>query len=228
MLQGASEVSAEAETIGESTYRRIRADIIFGRLAPGERLRIERLRGCYDTSVSTLREVLHRLASEGLIEAEGQRGFAVGRVSVADLREVADMRNLLEVHALRESFAAGDLDWEGRVLAAHHKLSRLEARMLEGDHGKTSLWKQYDREFHRALISGCGSRELLETHSRIFDRFLRYQILAVVFRGTEAAQEHRALLDCALARDVNTAVAILARHISACVDFTVENGTLPQ
>lgn len=220
--------STLTETTGESTYRRIRADIIFGRLAPGQRLRLEGLRGRYDTSVSTLREVLYRLSSEGLIEAEGQRGFEVARISAANFREVADMRNLLEGHALRESFALGDIDWEGGVVAAHHKLSRLESRMLDGDRGDAPTWKRYDREFHRALISACGSRALLETHSVIFDRFLRYQILAVVFRGAAAAQEHRALLDCALARDADAALAVLTRHISACVDFTVENGTLPQ
>lgn len=216
------------ETTSESTYRRIRSDIIFGRLVPGQKLRLEMLRGLYDTSVSTLREVLYRLFSEGLIEAEGQRGFEVAPISAANFREVADMRNLLESHALRESFAVGDIDWEGRVVAAYHKLSRMEERMLEGDRSETALWKRYDREFHHALISGCGSRALLETHAVIFDRFLRYQILAVMFRGGIAADEHKALLDCALARDADTASAILAHHISACVDYTVENGTLTQ
>lgn len=215
------------ETASESTYRRIRTDIIFGRLAPGEKLRLEKLRGVYDTSVSTLREVLYRLLSEGLIEAEGQKGFEVARISAANFREVAAMRNLLEGHALRESFAAGDIDWEGRVVAAYHKLSRLETAMLDGGQDQTSHWKHYDREFHRALISACGSRSLLDTHAVIFDRFLRYQILAIVFRGEAAAHEHKALLDCALARDADRALAILERHISACVDFTVENGTLP-
>src|SRR5690606_35740613 len=136
------------------------------------------------------------------------------------------MRNLLEGNALRASFAAGDIDWEGRVVAAYHKLSRLEARMLEGERDGTPAWKQYDREFHHALISNCGSRALLETHTVIFDQFLRYQILAVMFRGAEAADEHKALLDCAMTRDADTACAILARHISACVDYTVRNGTL--
>ena len=218
--------AAAGQSTGEATYQRIRSDIISGRLAPGRKLPLEKLRGLYDTSVSTLREVLYRLLSEGLIAAEGQRGFEVAGISAADFREVADMRNLLEGRALRDSFAAGDIDWEGRVVAAWHKLSRLEAGMLEGK-GDAAAWKRYDREFHHALISNCGSRALIETHAIIFDRFLRYQILAVMFRGAEAAAEHKALLDCALARDADTALAILSRHISACVDFTVENGSLP-
>lgn len=218
--------TAAVETASENTYRRIRSDIIFGRLAPGEKLRLETLRAAYLTSVSTLREVLYRLLSEGLVEAEGQKGFEVAPISAANFREIANMRNLLEGHALRESFKAGDMEWEARVVSSHHKLSRLEAMMLDGDSAQTSIWKQYDREFHHALISACGSRSLLDTHALIFDRFQRYQILAIVFRGQAAAEEHKALLDMALQRDSDGALALLARHISACVAFTVENGSL--
>ena len=39
-------------------------------------------------------------------------------------------------------------------------------------------WKRYDREFHRALIAACGSQVLLETHAQIYDRYLRYQMIA--------------------------------------------------
>jgi len=58
-----------AETVGEKTYRRIRADIVFGRLPPGERLTLDRMRDAYEASVSTLREMLNRLSSEGLVLA---------------------------------------------------------------------------------------------------------------------------------------------------------------
>jgi DNA-binding GntR family transcriptional regulator len=213
-------------TAGELTYRRLHADIIFGRIAPGQRLRLEPLRDVYQTSISTLREVLNRLASEGLIVVESQRGFEVAPVSAEDLRDIADMRILLECSAIRQSFASGDLDWEAQVVAAHHKLGRLESRMLVGDRADAVAWKQYDREFHVALISACGSRELLATHERIFDRFLRYQMLLVMFRGQVAADEHRGLLTAALARDADTAEAILSRHIGACIDYTVGKGLL--
>ena len=64
-------------TIGESAYRRIRSDIIFGRLPPRQKLKLERLRDSYGASISTLREILNRLSSESLVVAEGQRGFEV-------------------------------------------------------------------------------------------------------------------------------------------------------
>ena len=87
------------ESIGDAAYRRIRADILFGRLAPGQRLRLERMKDAYGASINTLRELLNRLSSEGLVTAEGLRGFEVAPISVADLREVAAMRLLLERHA---------------------------------------------------------------------------------------------------------------------------------
>ena len=137
-------LEASVETIGDNTYRRIRTDIIFGRLAPGQKLKLERLKDEYGASVSTLREILNRLSSEALVLAEGQRGFEVAPVSIENLKEIAALRLLLESHALEQSFVAGDMDWEGRVVAAHHKLSSMERRMKEGDRSQTELWKRYD------------------------------------------------------------------------------------
>src|SRR5436305_925757 len=113
---------ASPSTPGELAYRRIRADILFGRLAPGRKLKLDRLRHEYATSVSTLRETLSRLSSERLVIAEGQRGFEVAPVSAKNLKEIAALRQLLEGRALEQSFEQGDLEWEGRVVAAHHKL----------------------------------------------------------------------------------------------------------
>ncbi|WP_438752218.1 GntR family transcriptional regulator [Pararhizobium sp. O133] len=216
------------DTIGDQIYHRLRSDIIFGRLEPGRKLRLEQLRGLYAVSVATLREVLLRLVSEGLIRFETQKGFEVAPISARDLREISDMRILLECHAVEASFTSGDIEWEAGVVAAHHKLSRMEEKMLAGDRSVSEIWKRYDREFHVALIAACGSQELLATHDRIFDRFLRYQVLLVMFRGSVAAGEHHELLDCALRRDIPRAQTLLARHIGACIDYTVEHGLLAE
>jgi DNA-binding GntR family transcriptional regulator len=211
------ESSANA-TISETTYRQIRADIIFGRLLPREKLKLDRLKSLYGASVSTLREILNRLASEGLVVAEGQRGFEVAPVSPEDLKEIAALRQLLECYAMELSFAAGDMDWEGRVVAAHHKLQQMERRMIAGDHAVSKEWKRYDWEFHQALISACGSRVLMDTHAAIFDKYLRYQMISLTFRGQIAADEHRQMLEAALARDAETAKAILRKHVEAGVE----------
>ncbi|RYE97184.1 MAG: FCD domain-containing protein, partial [Oxalobacteraceae bacterium] len=86
------------------------------------------------------------------------------------------------------------------------------------------LWKQCDRAFHHALIMACGSTTLMATHSAVYDKYLRYQMVAVIFRGAAAAQEHGQLLDCALHRDAARANEILRRHIESCVDYALSEG----
>jgi DNA-binding GntR family transcriptional regulator len=207
-------------SVGEQAYQRLRADIVLGRLGPAERLRLDRLKAQYGVGVGTLREILSRLAAEGLVLAEGQRGFAAPPVTARSFREVADLRLALEAHALAQSFAAGDVDWEGRVVAAHHKLAVIEKRMLAGG-ADTGLWKRYDGEFHQALISACGSRELMAAHAGAFDRYLRFVVIAACFRGEVAAAEHDALRAAALARDAARAQAVLADHIGGCVEHVL-------
>lgn len=218
--------TSDYDSVSEKAYRQIRTDIVFGKLGPSEKLKLDRLREGYGASVGTLRELLNRLSSEGLVVAEGQRGFEVAPVSAENLREIADLRLLLESHALAQSFAAGDMDWEGRVVSAYHKLSAIEKKLVSGERADPEIWKRYDWEFHHALISACGSDALLETHAPVYDKYLRYQMIVGIFRGEIAAREHKTLLDCALARDAKAARAVLETHIEACVEFTVARGPL--
>jgi DNA-binding GntR family transcriptional regulator len=225
-VEAASGRESEGEAVGEGAYRRVRGDIIFGRLAPGQKLTLDRMKDAYHASVSTLREILNRLSSEGLIKAEGARGFEVMPTSPENLRQVASMRQLLECHALKGSFEAGDMEWEGRVVAAHHKLAQMEKRMATGDRSDAETWKRYDWEFHHALISACGSQVLLDTHALIYDRYLRYQMIAALYRGEAASDEHRRLLECALARDWRTAQKTLTTHVQDCVEQMVRGGLI--
>lgn len=213
-------------TVGEATYQRLRNDIIACRLQPGHKLRLDFLRERYDVGVSTLREILNRLASESLVVTEGQKGFAVAPVTQQDLRETADLRVLLESHALRLSLTQGDLDWEGRVVAAHHKLSSTEKHLLAGQERQTVNWVRYDFAFHNALISACGSQSLLDLHAAIFDRFLRYHMLVASFRGGGVVDDHRALFDMAMRRDVDGATAMLAGHVNRGVEHVLSTGKL--
>jgi len=210
-----------SETAGEKAYRQIRRDILFGRLEPSQRLRLDDLRESYGISISTLREVLNRLAAEGLIVAEGARGFEVGPISPTNLKELASLRLLLECHALQQSFATGDMEWEGRVVAAHHKLATMETRMLNGDQSVLEPLKRYDWEFHHALLSACGSNVMLDAHAAVFDKYHRYLMIALIFRGEVSAREHRELLECALKRDFQTAQKTLSQHINDCVSYTL-------
>jgi len=213
-------------TVGESAYQKIRSDIVFGRLGPGKKLKLDRLKADYGASVSTLREILNRLHSERLVVAEGQKGFEVAPVSIANLREIAALRQLLEGRALEQSFRAGDMEWEGRVVAAHHRLARMEERMAQGDRSQTEEWKRYDWQFHQALISACGSKMLIDNHAAVFDKYLRYQMIALSYRGDIAANEHAELLVCALTRDAARACEVLTRHVAGGVEHALATGTI--
>lgn len=221
---GGEEVAALST--GEQAYERIRQDIVFGRLQPGQRLTLDKLRPVYGVGISTLREILSRLVPEGLVVAEGQRGFQVAPCTASELAELAELRLLIESHALAQSFAAGDMEWEGRVVAAHHKLARMEERLLAGDDSGTMQWKRYDFEFHQALVSACGSKALLDLHAGIYERYLRYQMVFFIFWGPTSIGEHRALLDCALRRDADEGRRLLHGHIQGCVDVALERRLL--
>ena len=67
--QESAHAAAPSTPVGEMTYRRVRADIVYGRLAPGQKLTLDRMRDAYGSAVSTLREIFNGLASEGLITA---------------------------------------------------------------------------------------------------------------------------------------------------------------
>lgn len=216
---------SDAETVGDEGYRRIRSDIIFGRLQPDQKLRLEALKERYGVSISTLREILSRLSSEGFVVAEGRRGFEVAPVSATDLRELAELRVLLESHAIEQSFERGDTEWEGRVVSAHHKLAVVEQRMGSSKR-ENALWKRYDEEFHQALISNCGSKALMEAHRRVFDRYFRYPMIWADRRGIQPIKQHRQLMECALARDSKRAKAILRVHVNSCVEHAIAGAKL--
>ena len=114
----------EPSSVADIAYGRLRADILGGALPPGMKLKLEALRERYDVSINTLRETLSRLAADGLVEAEGQRGFTVMPASLADLIDITETRRLLECHAARLSVERADLEWELRLVAAYHKLSQ--------------------------------------------------------------------------------------------------------
>ncbi|MFT6874057.1 MAG: DNA-binding GntR family transcriptional regulator [Granulosicoccus sp.] len=212
----------QAITVGACTYQKIKHDIIFGELEPGLKLKLDGLKARYQASLTTLREILNRLASEGFVVAEEQRGFFVTQVSKSDLTEIANLRVLLECHALDHSISQGDADWEGNLVAAHHKLHIAEKQMLDDENSSKELWKRYDWEFHLALIQACNSSNLLSLHAILFEKYMRYQMLVLTNRDEKAVLDHRAIFDAAMARDSARAQTLLETHIITGLKYTLE------
>jgi DNA-binding GntR family transcriptional regulator len=216
----------EQPSVADEAYSRLRSDILGGELLPGMKLKLDALRERYDVSVNTLRETLSRLAADGLVEAEGQRGFAVMPASLADLIDITQTRRLLECHAARISVERADLEWESRLVAAYHKLSKAEELVVEDADKHADLLETYNRQFHGALISGCNSRWLLHFHGLMYDQSLRYRMLAFRvkdFPRDQSRREHKQILDAALARDVETLVNVLGTHITKGAEMYAEH-----
>ena len=212
-------------TVTEAVYARIRGDILLGMLRPGQKLKLDGMRGIYDASVSTLRETLSRLVSDGLVSNEGQRGFQVVPATLADLRDIIETRLLMEVHAARRALARRDIDWEAALVAAYHKLSRVEA-LVEADPDRHSVQLEaFNRGFHATLVAGCGSRWLTTFHGVMYDQSLRYRMLAFQVRDFPrdlSRREHKEILDHALASNADALEKVLTAHITKGLDTYVE------
>lgn len=220
--------SRDGETVGDTAYRRIRADIVHGRLKPLQKLKLDVLKETYAVSVPTLRELLSKLTAEELVTAEGQRGFEVAPISEAGLRDIAELRILLETFALRQSIARGDLDWKGDVVSAHYKLSIVEKDLIAGDRSQVEPWVRHDWGFHFSTVSACDAPALMRTHSSVFDRFQRYHMLVLDFRGQPAADEHLRLRDLVLDRRADEAVELLTAHVRSGVEHILGTGRIPR
>ncbi|MFZ4535169.1 GntR family transcriptional regulator [Propionivibrio sp.] len=203
----------EPKTLVESAYRALRRDIVEGRLAPGEKLRVEHLKDDYGVGAGTLREALSLLVSDALVVSQGQRGFRVSPVSLKDFEDITNTRLMLESEALRLSIKMGDEAWEGELLAAFHRLSRAEERLI--DMSCRIEWEERNRIFHEVLISACPSLWLKHFLAILYRQAERYRSLSLYLQPVprDVHAEHQNLFNATMARDADKAVAILKEHI---------------
>jgi GntR family carbon starvation induced transcriptional regulator len=200
-------------TLAIEVFGRLRHDLKANRFKPGERLDFSRIKEMYEVGVAPLREALSRLVEAGLVVQVGQKGFRAAPVSFDDLKDVVDTRRFLEVRAFQESIRLGDDDWEGTIVAAFHGLSKVSQRSSGAP--DAAVWEIKHGEFHRALMSACRSRWLLQLWSTVFDQAERYRSLALGIGhwSSDELGDHRKLLDAALARDADLAGELLHGHI---------------
>ncbi len=191
---------------------RVREDLLAGTFAPNEPLRLAAVRTRYDAGLTPLREALFQLAAEGLVTVEGQRGFRAAAISAEDLTDLTEQRVFLEGQALRLSIQLGDLAWESRVLAAHHRLAHTEM-LGPGGVTLTADWTEAHRDFHRTLVEACGSAWLLRFRDVLSDQSERYRRWSLREKpDRDVAGEHRILAEATLNRNADLAVHHLANH----------------
>jgi GntR family transcriptional regulator, carbon starvation induced regulator len=205
-------------------FDRLRSDILVGHLRPDERLKIQALSDRYGIGATAIREALSRLVSDGLVESEDQRGFAVASISREDLIDLTNTRMDVEGLALRRSIERGDVEWEANIVSSFHRLSRAPLPIDPDTH---SAWAAAHRKFHESLVAGCGSPWLLRLCRMLSDKSERYRNLAEQKTTPEVRNvehEHRELMNAAFERDADKAKRLLAEHFQQTTDIILRAG----
>lgn len=207
--------SSTKQLLTERVHTRLREAIMRGEYAPSEALKPQELAQQHQVSLAVVRETLVRLVGEGIAVRLPNRGFAVPDFSDRRWQEIAEARRTVEPVMLRLAIERGDVDWEARVRAAHHRLVRTPVYVPEEGEYYSSAWAEAHRVFHRTLLDGCGNPVLLDTFDRLWaasELARRWSALRTPDR--DGAAEHRQLEEAALARDADTAAEVLAKHLT--------------
>jgi DNA-binding GntR family transcriptional regulator len=208
----------------QGAYEAVRADLLACRIAPGSRLKIQDLCQLHTVSLGAIREALSRLTSEGLVVAEPQRGFRAAPISRADLQDLTMARIEVEALCLRRAIATGTVDWEARLVAAYHRLSRTPERAPSDPMRADDDWAEAHAGFHTALVDGGDSPWLLRMHAQLYDQSERYRRLSIPLglMDRNVGGEHQAIMAAALVRDGERAASLMARHIWATTHILLE------
>ena len=202
-----------------TTYEHLRDRLISGEFSAGQRLKYEDLRLDYGISVSSVREILFRLSTEGLVDFFEQRGFRVPEETAERRNDLAHARILLETEGACLSIRFGGVGWEARLNAAHHELKHIESRVKSSKKAAEELiplWSAAELNFHRTLISECRSEVLKQLHLQIYYRF-RQQLISIDkhFRSiTDNVAQHQGILEAALMHDEALTRERIHQHLS--------------
>jgi len=211
--------SASARSLSQWVYHRLRRDIIRSHWQAGSKLKLDVLVQYYEIGLSPLREALARLTGEQLVRAEDQRGFWVAPLSLEELDDISRVRSLIETEALRLSIMHGDAIWEAQIRTAFATLGESDAlRVDAGTYPSASLldtWEEHNRQFHRALVSACGSPWLLQLQQLLYHQSERYRRISLfaAFGKRFVHDEHQAIFEAALERNPLRACRLTHEHL---------------
>lgn len=214
----------------ELAWRRLRDDIVAGALAPDTRLRISRLRTAYGIGASPIREALSRLVANNFVLSVERRGFVVAPVSLAEFRDLTDVRKILERQALSLSLAHGDGMWESEVIAAFHRLGKAHERMDPADPATLEAFEDANRVFHEALVAACPSRWLLQFRRTAYELAERYRRICQTIQSVsrDVHKEHAQLRNAAIDRDAQKIHAIIDQHLERTYQKVARSGRLAE
>jgi len=215
-----SDALPDSTSLTFSTYRRLRADILMGRVPAGEKLKIHEFAESLGVSLGVIREALSRLAAENIVVASPQRGFRVAPITAADVRDLTQARIEIEMICLRRSMERGDVAWEAGIVAALHQLNRTpHAGEL------TEAWADAHAQFHDSLVRACDSKWLLHVREQLFVQAERYRWINV--RMSAAARdlpdEHREIADAVIGRNIEQTCRLMEHHLRLTETLTLQS-----
>jgi DNA-binding GntR family transcriptional regulator len=192
----------------EQILQRVRSEIISGFAPPGTMYSVPTLADSLGTSSTPVREALLELVNTGLLEPLRNRGFKVTAPSVAELQDIFNMRELLEVHAARLVAQMPEKDLS--------TLPKLADRIAEAV--KAGNYRDYlatDRDFHQTLIEAAGSPILTDTVMSLRSRMRLFGINSVagLERQLASVREHYTIIELANSGKADELATLLKTHI---------------
>lgn len=197
-------------SLAERAYQLLRADIISCVLRPGQQVVQSRLAERYQIGTTPIRDALHRLARENLIQPVPRSGYVITPITLTDIQEMFELRFLLESFAARMAATRGsENDLEEIVRLADityvykDKDSYLERIELNAD-------------FHRAISTAAGNQRIREQLSSLLDELARFFFLTYEMEDLSEAMrhEHHLLVDAICSRDSDRAGQIAEKLVT--------------
>ena len=198
-------------SIREKVYAALRNDILNGRISPGERLVEARLAEQIKTSRTPVREALHMLEMEGLLEAIPRIGYRIKALKWVEVEEICEIRRVNEVLAAR--WAIERIDPKG-IHALEKNISASEKEITRGN---PKSFVEFDAEFHEILAKAGGSDRLYELCQVLRRHMLRYRIESILHERSvlRAVGEHRRILDCIKGKEVVGVERAIREHLDS-------------
>lgn len=198
-----------AGDLNESVYSAIKELILSGRLGPGVRLVHQDLADQLSVSRTPVRESLERLYQEGYVGRRTRRGYFVAEVSIAEVTDLYDTREALEMHAYRTTASRGFRDQE---LTALREVNKEYASFFPDVVNRTRL--KVDQAFHRTLASFAGNEHLCKMLDSIYERIeLKRRLDGYgITVGDKPLREHEALLEALGRQDYAAGEEVLRNH----------------
>jgi len=205
-------------SLREKIINKLRDDITYGKLSPGERLVESKLVEEFKTSRTPIREALRQLQSEGTIEFERNKGITVSKMSVKQVDEIYSLRALLEGYAVRlsaEKIRKNDL--------LYLKDLQQKLKVAAKDYDLKS-WLHNNNLFHRFFPAHSGNENLQQILDQLLRRTYRYCYIVVSIPGhfKRYLEDHEEILRAYEKGDLEAAEQCTRDHMQRIKDLLVD------